>query len=80
VDRTKLNHAHCSDFDTLAINIGREWTEKSEFAIQSLLVYNRRLTDSDVLKVEAWLTAQQPAFTPANLQVHAHVAYLCALF
>ncbi len=79
VDRTTPNHAHCSDFDTLAINVGNEGGEKSDFAIQSLLVYNRKLTDADVLKVEAWLTVQQPTFTPANLQVHARVENFDAL-
>lgn len=37
-----------------------------------MLVYNRKLTDADVLKVEEWLTSLQPAFIPANLQASAH--------
>jgi hypothetical protein len=41
----------------------------SEFAVQQLLVFNRNLSDSEVSRVEAWLAALQPAFTPANLQV-----------
>jgi hypothetical protein len=34
-----------------------------------VLVYNVKLSDADVQRVEAWLFAQQPAFTPANMQV-----------
>jgi hypothetical protein len=56
-------------FDRLAINTGYGSAETSDFAIQSVLVYNVKLSDADVQRVEAWLTAQQPAFTPANLQV-----------
>jgi hypothetical protein len=71
VDRT--TNSGCSVVARLAINTG--WSgsasETSDFAIQSVLVYNRKLDDSDVLRVEAWLTSMQPAFTPANLQVRA---------
>jgi hypothetical protein len=65
----------CAVFDRLAINTGYldlllgNSPEASDFAIQSVLVYNVKLSDADVQRVEAWLTAQQPAFTPANLQV-----------
>ena len=55
----------CAVFDRLAINTG----SSSDFAIQSVLVYNVKLSDADVQRVEAWLFAQQPVFTPANLQV-----------
>jgi hypothetical protein len=75
VDRTTPFFA-CEDFDTLAINIGWGADYRSDFAIQSILVYDRKLSDTDVLKVEAWLTAQQPAFTPANLQVCAGVEFI----
>jgi hypothetical protein len=60
----------CAAFDRLAINTG--WAsagDVSDFAIQSVLVYNVKLSDSDVQRVEAWLFSQQPAFTPANMQV-----------
>ena len=69
VDRT--TNSGCSVFDRLAINTGIYASETSDFAIQSVLVYNRKLDDSDVLRVEAWLTSMQPDFTPANLQVRA---------
>jgi hypothetical protein len=60
----------CAVFDRLAINTGGAGAaETSDFAIQSVLVYNVKLSDADVQRVEAWLFAQQPAFTPANLQV-----------
>jgi hypothetical protein len=59
----------CAAFDRLAINTGVASSEVSDFAIQSVLVYNVKLSDADVQRVEAWLFAQQPAFTPANLQV-----------
>ena len=59
----------CAVFDRLAINTGLASSEVSDFAIQSVLVYNVKLSDADVQRVEAWLFAQQPAFTPANLQV-----------
>jgi hypothetical protein len=59
----------CAVFDRLAINTGTWSSETSDFAIQSVLVYNVKLSNADVQRVEAWLTAQQPAFTPANLQV-----------
>ena len=59
----------CTVFARLAINTGYESSEASDFAIQHVLVYNVKLSDADVQRVEAWLFAQQPAFTPANLQV-----------
>ena len=71
VDRTVPPNSGCSVFDRLAINTGIYASETSDFAIQSVLVYNRKLDDSDVLRVEAWLASMQPPFTPANLQVRA---------
>jgi hypothetical protein len=70
VDRTKL-FLPCLVFGSLAINTGSggSGVETSDFAVQSVLVYNRKLADADVLKVEAWLSSLQPAFTPATLQV-----------
>ncbi len=61
----------CAVFARLAINTGVEIIDTSDFAVQSVLVYNSKLTDADVLKVEAWLSSLQPAFTPATLQVRA---------
>ena len=61
----------CTTTAKLAINTGLSG-DISDFAIQSVLVYNVKLSDADVQRVEAWLTAQQPAFTPANLQVRPH--------
>jgi hypothetical protein len=71
VDRT-ARITTCAASDTLAINNGLA-PENSDFAIQSVLVYNRKLSDADVMKVEAWLTSQMPAFTPANLQASSLV-------
>jgi hypothetical protein len=34
-----------------------------------MLLFNRKLTDSGVLKLAAWLTALQPAFTPAECEI-----------
>jgi hypothetical protein len=67
VDRTTPNR--CADFGRLAINTGFQEEEKSDFAVQYVIVYNRKLTDIEVMSVEAWLASQQPAFSPANLQV-----------
>jgi hypothetical protein len=68
VDRTNNKNNGCQQFDRLAINAGLKSHEGSDFAIQSLLVYNAKLSDADVQRVEAWLNLFQPAFTPANLQ------------
>jgi hypothetical protein len=59
VDRTANAANGCQAFDRLAI---------TNFAIQFILVYNVKLSDADVQRVEAWLNTFQPAFTPANLQ------------
>jgi hypothetical protein len=69
----------CAVFARLAINAGAESGETSDFALQSVLVYNRRLTNADVLKVEAWLSSLQPAFTPATLQAHSRSPFICRL-
>ncbi len=72
VDRSLQPLGNCEVFDRICINTGF-WTGldivATPFAIQSVLVYNVKLSDTDVQRVEAWLQAQQPAFTPANLQV-----------
>ena len=68
VDRTTNAANGCQAFDRLAINTGIESAQTSDFAIQSILVYNVKLSDADVQRVEAWLYRAQPAFTPANLQ------------
>jgi hypothetical protein len=70
VDRS--TEAQCDEFDRLMINSGGKKPD-SDFAVQSVLVYNRKLKDADVVKVEAWLTSLQPVFTPATLQASAHV-------
>ena len=59
---------NCAVFDRICINTGLNPQVGSPFAIQSVLVYNVKLSDADVQRVEAWLNAFQPAFTPANLQ------------
>ncbi len=68
VDRTSNAANGCQAFDRLAINTGLVPSETSDFAIQSILVYNVKLSVADVQRVEAWLNTFQPAFTPANLQ------------
>jgi hypothetical protein len=67
VDRSILNT--CQSYARVSINQGFQSGEFSDFAIQSVLVYNVKLSDADVQRVEAWLNAFQPSFTPANLQV-----------
>jgi hypothetical protein len=73
VDRTSVRTTNsvCASFDRLAINTGPIGPEPSDWAIQSIHIYSRKLTDAEVLRVEAWLAAQQPSFTPANLQARA---------
>jgi hypothetical protein len=68
VDRTANAANGCQAFTRLAINTGMYPKEVSDFAIQSILVYNVKLSDTGVQRVEAWLNTFQPAFTPANLQ------------
>ena len=51
---------------TLSVN---NHHEVSDFAIQTVLMYNRRLSDSDVASVEAWLTPQVAC--PAGKQFSA---------
>jgi hypothetical protein len=71
-DYTFNRNNGCTNTAKLAINAGFSNPDFSDFAIQSVLVYNVKLSDADVQRVEAWLTAQQPEFTPANLQVRPH--------
>jgi hypothetical protein len=78
VDRTLVPGNGFSVGGRLGINVGFYASGgidrgTSDFAVQQLLVFNRRMTDSEVYRVEAWLAALQPVFTPANLQV-------CAIF
>jgi hypothetical protein len=61
----------CAFPGRIAINAGERASESSDFAVQSVLVYSRKLTEAEVLRVEAWLMSLQPAFTPANLQASA---------
>ena len=56
VDRT-ITSTQCSSFDRLSINKGLAFSEVSDFAVQCVLVYNRKLAIADVLRVESWLTA-----------------------
>ena len=73
-DRTVANTCTATaNFDRLVVNTGiygnDGTTQASDFAIQSVLVYNVKLSDANVQRVEAWLQALQPSFSPANLQV-----------
>ena len=77
VDRT--TNSVCASFDRLAINTGPN-AEPSNWAIQSILIYSRKLADAEVLRVEAWLAAQQPSFTPANLQARAQFEVIFNFF
>jgi hypothetical protein len=70
-EERRTNAAPCAAFDRLTINYSPVNSENSDFAIQSVLVYNRKLTNVDVMNVEAWLTSLQSAFTPANVQASA---------
>jgi hypothetical protein len=72
VERT-TNAGSCVFSGIIAINTGLLTGETSDFAIQSVLVYNRKLTDAEVLRVEAWLTSLQPGFNPANLQARIQI-------
>jgi len=61
VDRT--TNGGCSQYDRLAINTGYfAASESSDFAIQTVLVYNRKLTDADVISLESWLTRCEGVF------------------
>ncbi len=68
-DVTQNRNNGCSGTARLALNTGYRPSDISDFAIQSVLVYNVKLSDEDVQRVEAWLQARQPTFTPADLQV-----------
>ncbi len=73
-DRTIANT--CAAFDRLVVNTGIYGndgvSQASDFAIQSVVVYNVKLSDDSVQRVEAWLQSLQPSFSPANLQVKPH--------
>jgi hypothetical protein len=56
VNRT-IKSTQCSAFDRLSINNGSLPLEVSDFAVQCVLVYNRKLSIADVVRVESWLTA-----------------------
>jgi hypothetical protein len=76
-DITSNRSNGCTDTVRLAINIGPVPADVSDFAIRSVLVYNVKLSDTDVQRVETWFSsALQTSFTPGNLQVCAHEA-LC---
>jgi hypothetical protein len=69
-DVTSNRQNGCTSTARLAINIcSRPCGDRSDFAIQSVLVFNVTLSDENVQRLEAWLQAQQPTFTPANMQV-----------
>jgi hypothetical protein len=59
VNRHSSDYNGCSTYDRLAINAGNAPGETSDFAIQSVLVYNVKLSDSDVQRVEAFLSGNQ---------------------
>jgi hypothetical protein len=79
VGRT-TNAAACVFSGRIAINTGLMGGETSDFAVQSLIVYNRTLTDAEVFRVEAWLTSLQPGFIPANLQAGTQVDDCLTIF
>jgi hypothetical protein len=56
VNRT-ITPTQCSSFDRLSISKGAAYSEVSDFAVQCVLPYNRKLSIADVLRVESWLTA-----------------------
>jgi hypothetical protein len=67
-ERALSDQNKCPRFDRLAVNTGFYGNMASDFAIQTILVYNVQLSTSDVQLTEAWLSAQQPEFSPSNLQ------------
>jgi hypothetical protein len=74
LDRT-INSVTCQNFGRITINTGIH-SDASDFAVQSVLVYNRRLSETDVLKVEVWLSSLYLGFTPASLQVCAKFSFI----
>jgi hypothetical protein len=70
IDRTdrRSKNEKCASYDRLAINTGRQPLQRSDFAIQVVLVYDLKLSDAEVQQVESWLMSQQPSFSPSNLQ------------
>jgi hypothetical protein len=75
VDRSLTSAVSCSVYDRLAINTGFNPVDTSDFAIQIVLVYNRKLTNPEIFRVEMWLTSLQPAFNPSNFQVRVCVEF-----
>jgi hypothetical protein len=55
VDRTTNTNNNCAAYDRLAINTGYSTSDSSDFAIQTVLVYNGKLTDADVISLETWI-------------------------
>ena len=55
VDRTLNKNNNCAAYDRLAINAGSHGSESSDFAVQTVLVYNRKLTDADIISLEKWI-------------------------
>ncbi len=69
-DVTSNRQNGCTSTARLAINnCSYPCGDYSDFAIQSVLVYDVKLSDNNVQRIEAWLQAKQPTFTPANMQV-----------
>jgi hypothetical protein len=55
VDRTTNKNNNCAAYDRLAINAGYAAYDSSDFAVQTVLVYNRKLVDADIILLENWL-------------------------
>jgi hypothetical protein len=74
----------CNVTTRLAINAGMVNDQPSDFAVQIVLVYNRRLSDSEVASVERWLT-NALCFSPTdNKNVptsnsHIRVSFIASL-
>jgi hypothetical protein len=79
-DVTQNRNNACRQTARLSINSGAKTAsggkaDTSDFAVQYVLVFNQKLLDADVLRVEAWLTSLEPAFTPANLQARVNTHF-----
>jgi hypothetical protein len=69
VERTESGKTSCITSVRMAIN----QQENSHFAIQIILVYNRRLSDSEVVSVENWLSLYSaPSIQEANTNVQLY--------
>jgi hypothetical protein len=51
VDRTVDKNNNCAAYDRLAINAGYAAYDSSDFAVQTVLVYNRKLVDADIISL-----------------------------